>query len=643
MSKLTRVGLGSLTGVLCLLLLTVPSAHAQVPPAQAELAPTMLVLDASGSMSGADPSGGTKMEAAKRAMHTLVDATPTGASVGLAVYGTSTGNSDAERAQGCEDVTVLREPGTIDKAALGTAVDGLTPSGFTPIGRSLQVAAESLPQEGPRSIVLVSDGEDTCAPPEPCDVVRTLAGQGVDLVIHTVGFGVDDVARAQLSCVAQATGGTYSDAPDANALQRVLPRVTATALRNYQPAGSPIAGARTYNTAPVAIPGQYLDTIGQQEKRFYAVDVPQGATTYFSATIAYPPLRGVPGTEDTNSLLLDVHGTDGSDCLKSESELSFSSSDGEALTVASTWEGGTWERNGSGDDNCQGDGRYYFAVTWNKNMVSLGVPERMPIEILVGIEPAATDTGPVAVLPPAELIVPTGPDSPVVGGGSFNVAGTLDGSGSYSDTLQRSEFVFYRVKLDWGQGLAYRVQFGETPRGHSSSSLSTMLFTPFRERIEIESNVYSGGSVTVPTDSISTVPVRYNNREAVATGARGQSMSIAGWYYIAVQVGPVEQNPASAAPVPVRLEVSVTGTAEPGPRYDPASDAAQAGVFGENRPPKAAAPQEPIAAPGTAAPGIATTRSAISTAGWVAIAVGAVLVVALGGGWLALRRRRATR
>jgi Ca-activated chloride channel family protein len=168
-----------------------------------------------------------------------------------------------------------------------------------------------------------------------------------------------------------------------------------------------------------------------------------------------------------------------------------------------------------------------------------------------------------------------------------------------------------------------------------------MLFTPFRERIEIESNVSSGGSVTIPTDSISTVPVRYNNRAADATGARTQS--IAGWYYIAVQVGPVAENPASAAPVPVRLEVSVTGTAEPGPRYDPASDAAQAGLFGENRPPKAAASQEPIAAPGTAAPGSATTRSAISTAGGVAIAVGAVLVVALGGGWLALRRRRATR
>jgi Ca-activated chloride channel homolog len=633
MPKPTKIMLAALTGGLCLLV-PVPDAQAQEPPGQAELAPTMLVLDASGSMLGADPSGGTKMDAAKQAVHTLVDAAPAGASVGLAAYGTSTGNSDAERARGCQGVAVLREPGPIDKAALGTAVDGLTPRGFTPIGRSLQLAAESLPQEGPRSIVLVSDGEDTCAPPEPCDVVRTLAGQGVDLVVHTVGFGVDDVARAQLSCVAQATGGTYSDAPDADALQRVLPRVTATALRNYQPAGSPIAGAPTYDTAPVAIPGQYLDTIGQKEKRFYAVDVPQGATTYFSATVAYPPLRNVPLTDDNNALHLDVHGIDGSDCLNSEVSQSLRSSDGEALTVASTWDGGTEQRNGSGDDRCQGGGRYYFAVEWHT--VSFGVPERMPIELLVGVEPAATDTGPVAVLPPAELIATTGPGSPVVGGGSFNVAGTLGGSGGYTDALQRSEFVFYRVKLDWGQGLAYRVQFGETPGDGLAniSPLTTTLYTPFRERIDFESNVYTGGSVTLPKDSISTAPVRYNNRTADARAVRTQS--VAGWYYIAVQVGPVARDQASAAPVPVRLEVSVTGTVEPGPRYDAASlDAARAGPFGENRPPGATAPQEPVAAPGNAA-----TRSAISPAGWVVIAVGAVLVAALAGGGLALRRRR---
>ena len=300
MTSRVRARTRALAAVLCVPVLCIalgiampaPTAHAQ-DTQRVELAPTMVVLDASGSMTGADPAGGTKMDAAKRAVHMLLDTAPDGAPVGLAAYGTGTGNSDAERAQGCQDVTVLRPPGPLDRAGLGSAVDGLVPRGYTPIGHSLQVAAEQLPQEGPRSIVLVSDGVDTCAPPEPCDVVRTLAGQGVDLVVHAVGFGVDDEARAQLSCVAQATGGTYTDAPDADALQRVLPRVTGAAMRNYQPAGTPITGAATVEAAPGAAPGQHLDTIGQHEQRFYAVDVPEGATAYVSATVSFPRLSGV--------------------------------------------------------------------------------------------------------------------------------------------------------------------------------------------------------------------------------------------------------------------------------------------------------------------------------------------------------------
>src|SRR2546421_5778357 len=61
--------LGALPGV----------AHAQQQ--SAELASTMVVLDASGSMAGAAPAGGTKMDAAERAVHTFLDAAPDSAPV----------------------------------------------------------------------------------------------------------------------------------------------------------------------------------------------------------------------------------------------------------------------------------------------------------------------------------------------------------------------------------------------------------------------------------------------------------------------------------------------------------------------------------------------------------------------------------
>ncbi|WP_345602386.1 vWA domain-containing protein [Pseudonocardia adelaidensis] len=614
-------------GVLCalgvLLCIAPGAAYGQEPGA--ELAPTMVVLDASGSMTGADPAGGTKMDAAKQAVHTFLGAAPDGAPVGLAAYGTATGNSDAERAQGCQDVTVVSPVGPLDRTGLGAAVDRLTPRGYTPIGRALQVAAEQLPQEGPRSIVLVSDGVDTCAPPEPCEVVRTLAGQGVDLVVHAVGFGVDAAARAQLSCIAQATGGTYTDAPDADALRRVLPRVAGSALRNYQPAGTPITGAATVGAAPVAAPGQHLDTIGQHEQRYYSVDVPEGATAYFSATVSFPRLPGVSITSDFNVLELRTYGEAGEDCHEYENEQATNSSHGEALTVETTWTGAADPETGNATgDRCKGGGRYTFALTWDR--VSSGVPERLPVELLVAVEPPVADAGPVAVLPTPAFAEPQGPPRPVVGGGSFNVAGALDGSGRYTDTLQRGEFVFYRVQLDWGQALAYRVRFAETP-GRSLRNLSptsTVVYAPSREEISSDNSSYTGSEMVLPSSkpAMTTVPVRYNNRTADDYPARTQS--VAGTYYIAVQLGPAAEDPEAAVPVPIQLDVSVSGDPEPGPRY--AQVAAPPGG------------QAPAGAPNAQAPAV---RTVIAPAGWVAIGVGALVVIGLVVAVVARRRRGA--
>ena len=47
----------------------------------------LLMLDASGSMKDPDPSGGSKMDAAKKALTHSLDAIPANAQVGLRVYG----------------------------------------------------------------------------------------------------------------------------------------------------------------------------------------------------------------------------------------------------------------------------------------------------------------------------------------------------------------------------------------------------------------------------------------------------------------------------------------------------------------------------------------------------------------------------
>lgn len=60
--------------------------------------------------------------------------------------------------------------------------------------------------------MLVSDGDDTCAPPQPCEEARQLRSSNPGLTISTVGFKSDS---EQLQCVADAAGGTYVTADNA--------------------------------------------------------------------------------------------------------------------------------------------------------------------------------------------------------------------------------------------------------------------------------------------------------------------------------------------------------------------------------------------------------------------------------------------
>ncbi|GAA5050821.1 vWA domain-containing protein [Nocardia callitridis] len=625
MSRLTKsLAAAGLTA----LVVTASPAHAQ--EREPGYAPTMVVLDASGSMNADDPSGGTKMDAAKTAVRDFVDAAPTTSKVGLTAYGTATGSSDAEKTAGCTDVRVLREVDTLDQGALTAAVDGIRASGYTPIGASLREAAAALPNSGPRSVVLVSDGVDTCAPPDPCAVAQELHEQGVDLVVHAIGFGVDAASRAQLTCIAQQTGGTYTDAADGPALKRVLPRVSQAALRTYQSTGTAITGTETYNGAPVATPGQYLDTLGQKRAQYYAVDVPQGATAYFGATVSFPRVQHDAPNGDTSALAVRVYDADGADCHGFESESVVNSSHGAALTISKTWDGATEAK--SGDRKCRGGGRYYFSLEWST--VADNMPERTPVELLVGIEPAVTDPGPATATGDSPFTEPTGEPTAAVGGGSFNVAGTLPSSGSYTDTLQRGEFVFYRVRLDWGQGLAYRVRYeGTGSRGVDGiSNATTTLYSPFRAEIDHSFTSYTGETTALPNNdpALTTAKVRYANRTADAHEDRSQS--VPGWYYIAVKLGPAREESAGT-PVPISIDVAVSGQPEPGPIYqsNTAGD-----VFGEKG--------TPSGTDSTASTVAATKGDEDSATGMIALAAGAaVLLVLVGGGAFAWRKRKAAR
>ncbi len=179
--------------------------------------PTVLILDASGSMTTPDAPG-PRIDAAKTAAKSLATAMPDDAHLALVTYGTGTDSSPQAQTAGCQDVTTLLPLGPLDRPALDTAIDALKPSGYTPISLALEQATGLLPTDGAKqAIVLVSDGEDTCGRP-PCDVAAQLHTQHPGLAISTVGFRTDGPASDQLACIANTTGGMFVQADNANQL-----------------------------------------------------------------------------------------------------------------------------------------------------------------------------------------------------------------------------------------------------------------------------------------------------------------------------------------------------------------------------------------------------------------------------------------
>ncbi|WP_291418250.1 VWA domain-containing protein [Actinophytocola sp.] len=370
-----------------------PVAVAAPPPGESVQGSMMFVLDASGSMTARLPAGGSRMDAAKTAMNTLIDKLPVNLHVGFEVYGTSTGSSAGEKAAGCKDVRVLQPVGRVDKEAMRARVASITPRGYTPIGRSLQEAAAALPDSGPRAIVLVSDGIDSCAPPAPCDVARELDGAGVELAVHTVGFQVDPAAREQLECIASETGGEYHDAPDAETLEDLLPEIADRARRYYRTNGERVNGASSLDEAPYLVPGQYTDDVPRKKPTYYQVHVPAGATGHYAA------VHTVESGSDRWDSRVDLRLVDSAKrtCAKDRGFREFSYDGPETAAVSWTAEESS---------HCDPVGPHFLQVTWDNRVVSA----EDGIEILVDVEPRVLDNAGTAT-DPVEFTEPdTGQD-----------------------------------------------------------------------------------------------------------------------------------------------------------------------------------------------------------------------------------------
>ncbi|MEV8030497.1 VWA domain-containing protein [Streptomyces sp. NPDC002742] len=243
-----------------------------------------LLLDVSGSMRARDIDGESRMSAAKQAFNEVLDATPQEVQLGIRTLGANYPGND--RKTGCKDTAQLYPVGTLDRTEAKTAVATLNPTGWTPIGPALLKAADDLNGgEGTRRIVLISDGEDTCQPLDPCQVAREIAAKGIGLTIDTLGLVPDVKVSKQLSCIAEATGGTYTSVEHK---EQLSDRVNQLVDRAADPVVKPVAveGTDSCTGAPAVKSGLYTDREEFAQHRWYRVEVAPGKELRASVSIA---------------------------------------------------------------------------------------------------------------------------------------------------------------------------------------------------------------------------------------------------------------------------------------------------------------------------------------------------------------------
>lgn len=231
-----------------------------------------LIIDASGSMLQSMPQGGRRIDVAHRVLDDLIrNRIPPGTPVALRAFGDTVAGS-------CD--TILRAPlMPVVPDYLAPMATAITPVNLakTPIAASLAAMAGDLAAAtGPRVVVLVTDGEETCGG-DPEAEIATLRAAGLSVTVNIVGFALDDSTLAgTFARWAELGGGRYFPASDEAGLAAALSAATAEGFTVLDAAGQVITTG-TVGGAPVQLPaGRWRVVVGDGRAEFEAVDLAEG-------------------------------------------------------------------------------------------------------------------------------------------------------------------------------------------------------------------------------------------------------------------------------------------------------------------------------------------------------------------------------
>lgn len=167
------------------------------------------------------------IDAAKTVLTEVISAIPDveGVNVGFRVYGHEGDNTDARRAESCVSSELLVPMDGVDVPALTEQVDELQPVGWTPLGYSLEEAAEDFEQPASddvvNAIVMVTDGLETCDA-DPVAIAGELRDSEAGIITHVIGVGTTPEELEILSGIAEAGDGELLGSNNAGQLMSAL-------------------------------------------------------------------------------------------------------------------------------------------------------------------------------------------------------------------------------------------------------------------------------------------------------------------------------------------------------------------------------------------------------------------------------------
>jgi Mg-chelatase subunit ChlD len=147
----------------------------------------VFVIDASGSMAE-DAGNETRLDAAKASVSVIADNLPADVDTALVKF------------TGCN---AIDNDYFLSRDQLKQKVNALQPQGGTPLGRSIERAANILSKKKETVMAVVTDGEDSCGQKDPCAVAAAAKASHPNLTINVV----DVSGEGGGTCIAQNGGG----------------------------------------------------------------------------------------------------------------------------------------------------------------------------------------------------------------------------------------------------------------------------------------------------------------------------------------------------------------------------------------------------------------------------------------------------